>query len=70
MACNAGTELSCINNIEEHVNVQNMPVLPHILHRLVNFLDPNLNLFDKQTECNMIINLPKIVLFFNCAGWC
>ena len=50
MACNAGTELSCINNIEEHVNLQNMPVLPYILHRLVNFVSPNLNLFDKQSE--------------------
>ncbi|XP_068706006.1 5'-3' DNA helicase ZGRF1-like isoform X2 [Montipora foliosa] len=33
MACNAGTELSCINNIEEHVKMPNLPVLPYILHR-------------------------------------
>lgn len=37
MACNAGTELSCISNIEDHVKMQNMPVLPFILHRLVRF---------------------------------
>ncbi|XP_074607425.1 uncharacterized protein LOC141860282 isoform X2 [Acropora palmata] len=33
MACNAGTELSCISNIEDHVKIQNMPVLPFILQR-------------------------------------
>ena len=37
MACNAGTELSCISNIEDHVKIQNMPVLPFILQRLVRF---------------------------------
>lgn len=37
MACNAGTELSCISNIEDHVKMQNMPVLPFILNRLVRF---------------------------------
>lgn len=35
MACNAGTELTCISNIEDHVKIQNMPVLPYILHRCV-----------------------------------
>ena len=35
MACNAGTELTCISNIEDHVKMQNMPVLPYILHRCV-----------------------------------
>ncbi|KAJ7369746.1 Protein zgrf1 [Desmophyllum pertusum] len=33
LACNAGTELTCISNIEEHVKMQNMPVLPFILQR-------------------------------------
>ena len=35
MACNAGTELTCISNIEEHVKLQNMPVLSYILQRWV-----------------------------------
>ena len=35
MACNAGTELTCISNIEDHVKMQNMPVLPYILQRCV-----------------------------------
>ena len=35
MACNAGTELTCISNIEEHVKLPNMPVLPYILQRWV-----------------------------------
>ena len=33
MACNAGTELTCISNIDEHVKMQNMPVLPYLLQR-------------------------------------
>ena len=33
MACNAGAELTCISNIDEHVKVQNMPVLPYLLQR-------------------------------------
>ena len=37
MACNAGTELTCISNIEDHVKMQNMPVLPYILRRCVPF---------------------------------
>lgn len=35
MACNAGTELTCISNIEEHVKLQNMPILSYILQRWV-----------------------------------
>ena len=35
MACNAGTELTCISNIEKHVKLQNMPVLSYILQRWV-----------------------------------
>ena len=31
-ACNAGTELSCIKNLEEHVMLQQMPLLPYILN--------------------------------------
>ncbi|XP_022807075.1 protein ZGRF1-like [Stylophora pistillata] len=33
MACNAGTELTCISNIDEHVKMQSMPVLPYLLQR-------------------------------------
>ena len=33
MACNAGTELTCISNIDEHVKMQNVPVLPYLLQR-------------------------------------
>ncbi|XP_028404170.1 protein ZGRF1-like [Dendronephthya gigantea] len=31
-ACNAGTELSCIQNLDEHVSLQQMPLLPYILN--------------------------------------
>ena len=31
-ACNAGTELSCIQNLDEHVSLQQMPLLPFILN--------------------------------------
>ena len=30
-ACNAGAELSCIQNVEDHVTLQQMPLLPYIL---------------------------------------
>ncbi|KAL9961786.1 hypothetical protein ACROYT_G030806 [Oculina patagonica] len=42
MACNAGTELTCISNIEEHVKMQNMPVLPYILQRGQLTVEPNI----------------------------
>jgi hypothetical protein len=28
---NAGNELTCLNNLKEHVDVMSLPILPHLL---------------------------------------
>lgn len=34
-ACNAGTELSCIQNLDEHVTLQHLPLLTYLLNGYV-----------------------------------
>ena len=63
LAGNAGTELTCINNLEEITNTNDLPILPHLLFKYVFLSNYGLYLIDWFFLTQHDVSTPSTLIF-------